>query len=49
MLIWAGLPKPITKFYLLGVIQSIINIVNLRFKHYKRVNFAILWALTINH
>jgi len=45
----AGLPKPMAKFYLLGLIQAITNIV----KNSPRLNSwsfsAILTTLTINH
>lgn len=49
MLMWAGLPKPIDKFYLLGLIQSITNIVKKSPKLNNRCFSAILTTLTINH
>jgi hypothetical protein len=49
MLMWAGLPKPMAKFYLLGVIQSTTNIGKKSPKLNNRCFSAILTTLTINH
>ncbi len=49
MLMWAGLPKPMAKFYLLKVIQSTTNIGKKSPKLNSWAFAAILTTLTINH